>query len=66
MNNSTPNNHSRAVAMVTVSSRQPEQHVLNVILYLVLIKHVEDKQSELGGVSEGEELLVDLLEAHSV
>lgn len=34
--------------------------------YLVLIKHVEDKQSELGGVSKREELLVDLLEAHSI
>lgn len=34
--------------------------------HLVLIKDVEDKRSKLGGVSEGEELLVDLLEASSI
>lgn len=34
--------------------------------HLVLIKDVEDKRGELGGVPEGEELLVDLLEAGSI
>lgn len=34
--------------------------------HLVLVKHVEDKRGELGGVSEREELLVDLLEARRV
>ena len=37
-----------------------------VISYLILIKHVKDEGSKLGGVSEGEELLVDLLKARGV
>jgi len=34
--------------------------------YLVLVKDVEDKGCKLGGVAEGEELLVDLLKASCV
>lgn len=33
---------------------------------LVFIKDVEDKRSKLGGVTKREELLVDLLKAHSI
>lgn len=34
--------------------------------YLVLVKDIEDKGGKLGGVAEGEELLVDLLKASCV
>lgn len=36
------------------------------ITNLIFIEHVEDKGGELCGVSEGKELLVNLLEAHGV
>lgn len=34
--------------------------------YLVLVKDVEDEGGKLSGIAEGEELLVDLLEASGV
>lgn len=37
-----------------------------MITNLVFIKHIEDKGGELCGISEGKELLINLLEAHSV
>lgn len=35
-------------------------------LHLVLVKNIEDKWGELGGVAKGEELFVDLLETCSI
>lgn len=37
-----------------------------MITNLVFIKYVEDKGGKLGGVSEREELLVNLLKAHGI
>lgn len=39
---------------------------LNLMTNLVFIEYIEDKGGKLGGISEGKELLVYLLEAHSI
>lgn len=49
-------------AHVLVEEQMKESTIKN----LVFIKDVEDKRSKLGGVTKREELLVDLLKAHSI